>query len=71
MPKEPKTTPVIVREFPTDLLAEVDERARKNAGATGRPSRPLTIVDLVRRGLHTGTLRGDVNGAVPGTKREA
>jgi hypothetical protein len=51
LPKK-ETVDVLVRGFPADLLAEVEAFAAADAGKSGKPSRTLAIIELVRRGLH-------------------
>lgn len=55
MSAEQATKSVLVREFPTDLLERVDAYASDIAGGKARPSRELTILDLITRGLADAT----------------
>ncbi len=60
---EASTRNVLVRAFPIDLLEQVDAYAAEAAGDKARPSREMSIVALIRRGL------GDVHRIVKDKKR--
>lgn len=52
---ERATKSVLMREFPVDLLERVDAYAADVAGDKSRPSRELTLIDLITRGLADAT----------------